>query len=195
MESTQSYQQNSSQEIKRKADLGNDLLLELHYGYRRQAILYRSGVQIKKVELRDKVEKKLLVTQLVELGAVKIRISEALEISRQSIHNYVEIKKHFGLEGLIHGYTVKNTKNLKEQRKLHSDKRPQGNKAAQVRERRRHENKVKAESSKKEIIEPQLNFKPAKEQETCQNIDSQLNFQPEKPETCPNEAKPFRLGK
>lgn len=129
----------------RTADLGNNLLLEFYYNCQ-IIVLFNNGVKIKTVDLSDKVAKKLLVTELVELGAVKKRISEVLKISRQTIHNYVEVKKYFGLEGLIQGYTPSDTKNLREQRKLHADKRPHGNKVRQVEELRRQE--------RQEVIEP-----------------------------------------
>ena len=106
--------------IHKKVDLSNDLLLEFENGHRRAVVLYRHGVYIKTVELIDKVAKKILVVEVVELGAVKKRISEALEISRQTIDNYLEIKKYFGVEGLIHGYIISDSKSQKTQRKWHA---------------------------------------------------------------------------
>jgi len=138
--------------------------LELRYGYRQKAVLYRSEIHIKTVELSDKVAKKLLVVDMVELGAVKKQISDALKISRQSIYNYVEIKNHFGLEGLIHGYSIKESKNRHKQRKIHEAKRPQGNKARQVEELRRSE-KPENQVFEDNFIESSLNSNDSQKEE------------------------------
>lgn len=84
---------------------------------------------IKKVDLSDKPAKKLLVIDAVELGATKLRLADALNISRQTIDNYIESKKRFGTEGLLGGYNPNMGKNLAEHRRLKQDKRIQGNKA------------------------------------------------------------------
>jgi hypothetical protein len=120
-------------------DLGKGLGIRITRGYKAQAQLYRHGTLIKTVYLLDKVAKRIFVVEVVELGAIQSRLADALGITRQTIHNYREIQKHFGVEGLIHGYTVKDTKSKERQKKLHADKRPQGNKAQQVAQIRRQE--------------------------------------------------------
>jgi predicted transcriptional regulator len=120
-------------------DLGKGLGIRITRGYKAQAKLYRHGALIKTVYLLDKVAKRIFVVEVVELGAIQSRLADALGITRQTIHNYREIQKHFGVEGLIHGYTVKDTKSKERQKKLHADKRPQGNKAQQVAQIRRQE--------------------------------------------------------
>ena len=116
-----------------RIDLGSGLFLELN-GKRSKlrAALYRHGTYIKEVDLSDKGAKRLFVLEAVELGARKTRLASALNMSRQSIHNYEEIKKHFGLEGLIHSYSPSESKSLRKQRQQHSEKRRQGNKARQL---------------------------------------------------------------
>lgn len=59
-------------------------------------------------------------------------LAAALGITRQTVHNYIEIKKYFGLEGLIHNYSPSRSKSLREQRRRHSSRRSTGNKARQV---------------------------------------------------------------
>jgi hypothetical protein len=94
--------------------------------------LYHNDTLVKTIDLSDRVAKRLLVVEAVELGATKLRLANALQISRQTIHNYTEIKKHFGLEGLIHNYSPSTSKSLRKQRKRHADRRLNGNKARQV---------------------------------------------------------------
>jgi hypothetical protein len=84
--------------------LGKGLTLEIDGGSQGRGHLLRYDEPIKSVKLSDKVAKKLLVIEAVELGAKQTNLAEALGISRQTIHNYRETHKYFGLEGLIHGY-------------------------------------------------------------------------------------------
>ena len=99
--------------------------------------LYRNGTYIKGADLSEKAALRLFVVDAVELGAMKSRLASALNISRQSIHNYLEIKKYFGIEGLIHSYSPSESKSLRKQRQESRGKRTAGNKARQVEEIRR----------------------------------------------------------
>ncbi len=94
--------------------------------------LYHHDTLVKIIELSDKVAKKLLVVEAVEMGAEKKALATALGITRQTVHNYIEIKKYFGLEGLIHNYSPSRSKSLREQRRRHARRRSTGNKARQV---------------------------------------------------------------
>ena len=136
-------------------DLGKGLGLRIIPGYKKQAQLYRHGTLIKAVSLRDKVAKRIFAVEVVELGAFQSRLADALGITRQTIHNYREIEKHFGFEGLIHGYTVADTKSKDKQKALHADSRPQGNKAQQVAEIRRQE---RLKQSGEAVETAELNF-------------------------------------
>ncbi len=115
-----------------RTDLGSGLSLELNGGPKGKAKLYRHGHLIKLVDRTDKVATKLFIIEAVELGAKQSRLAQALGLSRQTLHNYREINKHFGLQGLIHGYRLEDGKSQEKQRALHGEQRPQGNKAAQV---------------------------------------------------------------
>ena len=126
--------------------LGKGLVLELNNGLKGKARLYRGSLFIKSVDLSDKVAKKLFIIEAIDLGAIKSRIADTLELSRQTLHNYEEIHAHFGVEGLIHSYRMADGKNLEKQRALHAQQRMQGNKAQQVAEIRGEQNKQIATS-------------------------------------------------
>ena len=125
--------------------IGYRLYLEFKGKEKQRVNLYHNLTHIKTVDLSDKVAKKLLVIEAVELGATKRLLAMALNISRQTIHNYLEIKKHFGLEGLIQGYSTDKSKSLRKHRKENAVKRVTGNKAQQVEQIRKQE-REKAES-------------------------------------------------
>jgi len=120
------------QSQKQRYPLGNDLYLDRQKGRIRQAFLYRHGSCIKTVDLSDSVAKKLFIVEVVALGAQQNRVAEALGISRQSIHNYRESHKHFGVEGLVHGYNPDVSQNQSAQRAAHAEQLLRGNKAEQV---------------------------------------------------------------
>ena len=112
--------------------IGHRLYLKFSDSSPAKAALYHNNTLVKIIELSDKVSKKLLVVEAVELGAEKKALAAALGITRQTVHNYIEIKKYFGLEGLIHNYSPSRSKSLREQRRRHSSRRSTGNKARQV---------------------------------------------------------------
>jgi hypothetical protein len=93
--------------------LGKGLVLALENGLKGKVKLYRGDYPIKSVDRRDKVARKLFVTETIELGATQARLAEALDLSRQTLHNYQEVKKHFGVRGLIHGYRLSECKDLR----------------------------------------------------------------------------------
>lgn len=135
-----------------RTDLGRGLSLALDGGPKGKAKLYRHGNLIKSVDRADKVAMKLFIIEAVEVGAKQLRLAQALGLSRQTLHNYREIKKHFGLQGLIHGYRLEDGKSQETQRALHAEQRPQGNKAEQVAA-------IRAEQTKQESsTQGNLNF-------------------------------------
>jgi hypothetical protein len=131
-------QENSGKRISLNAGLS----LELLGGQGKKpsrAILYRQGVFVKDVDLRDRVAKRLFIVDVVDLGASKSYLAAALGISRQTIDNHLEIRKHFGKEGLIQGYNAAESKDRRKQRKLHKEDLSNGNKARNVAEIRAKE--------------------------------------------------------
>ena len=119
--------------------IGARLFLKFNKENSRKVSLYNNDTLIKIVDLSDRVAKRLLVVEAVEMGATKSRLAEALQISRQSIHNYTETKKHFGLEGLIHNYSPATSKSRRQQRQNHANRRGTGNKARQLEQIRKEQ--------------------------------------------------------
>ena len=112
--------------------LGKGLRLEFENPREGRAVLYRGDFPIKTVDLGDKVARKLFITEAMELGATQSRLAKALDVSRQTLHNYREIKAHFGMVGLIDGYRMVDGTDEKQQRARHATQCPPGNKAQQV---------------------------------------------------------------
>ena len=117
---------------RRSIALGKGLRLEFENSREARAVLYRGDFPIKTADLDDKVAKKLFLTEAIELGANQSRLAEALEVSRQTLHNYRQIKAHFGVRGLIDGYRMADGTDAKRQRALHDEPHPPGNKAQEV---------------------------------------------------------------
>lgn len=150
--------ENENPQAKIRHDIGAGLALEISDDERPKVKLYRRDEFIKRVDFSDRVAKRIFIVELIEAGAIKNRLAKVLTMSRQTFHNYMESKKHFGLEGLIHGYTPEESRSLRTQRKEHADKRPQGNKAQQLAEIRK---KKRAEWEQKQLC---FNFSPSVEE-------------------------------
>jgi len=141
------FEKEDTQE-KIKHAIGAGLTLEISEDEKPKIKLYRNGTFIKKVDFSDRVARRLFIVELIEAGAIKNRIATVLTMSRQTLHNYMESKKYFGLEGLIQGYTPDESRSLRTQRKTHENKRPRGNKAQQVAEIRK---KTRKERKQKQL--------------------------------------------
>ena len=126
---------------KNKFAIGHGLILEIRERSPQSALLFVQGVMIKKVNLSDKIRRKIFIVEALELGAQKSRLAKALNISRQTIDNYQGIMKQFGLEGFVQGYSLANSKSKQRQRKIHSknNRRIAGNRAKQLAAIRRKE--------------------------------------------------------
>lgn len=107
---------NTEHEDKNKFQLNNGIYLKIEGKYSQTAYLVIGGAVVKQAKLKDRTERRLFIVEAVTLGAKKSRLAAALKISRQTIDNYLEIKKHFGLEGLIRGYSLQKTKDIRKQR-------------------------------------------------------------------------------
>ena len=122
--------------------IGARLYLQFSEGSHRKVALFHNETLIKTVDLSDRVAKRLLVVEAVELGATKSRLAMALHISRQTIHNYTETKKHFGIEGLVHNYSPATSKSQRKQRQSHASRRGTGNKARQLEKMRKEQKEM-----------------------------------------------------
>lgn len=125
------------QEDKTVRHIGYRLYLKFKNINETKVSLYHNETLVKTADLSDKVAKRLFVIEAIELGAKKSHLAEALNISRQTIHNYLETKKHFGHEGLIHSYKPSNS--IKQNRKEHANEILKGNKARQLEQIRKEQ--------------------------------------------------------
>lgn len=125
------------QEDKTVRHIGYRLYLKFKNIDQTKVALYHNETLVKTADLSDKVAKRLFVIEAIELGAKKSHLAEALNISRQTIHNYLETKKHFGHEGLIHSYNPSNS--IKQNRKEHANEILKGNKARQLEQIRKEQ--------------------------------------------------------
>ncbi len=147
--------------------IGANLSLVFNKKNKNQVILKNRDVIVKKVDLSDKPAKKLFVIDAVDLGATKIRLAEALDISRQTIDNYIGSKERFGTEGLLGGYDPNMGKNLAEHRKATQHKRIQGNKAVILAEERK--------AKRIENLQKQLTFNFEFGEKTVEKDDQPFN--------------------
>jgi len=146
--------------------LGTGFVLEIIED-KKKACLYRDSTVIKTVDLSDKVAKRVLIVEVIEMGAMKSRLASALSMSRQTIDTYLDTKKHFGFEGLIHSYNTAHSKTIRKQRELHSQEITRGNKAKQLAEIRRKEQ----EKRDKEQFRFQFSFGPDEEAQKVEKKD------------------------
>jgi hypothetical protein len=112
--------------------LSSGLFIEVFGGQGKKpskAVLYRKGVLVKNVDLKDRVAKRLFIVDTVDLGASKSYLAAALGISRQTIDNHLAIRTQFGKEGLIQGYRADESKDRRKQRQLNKEELSNGNKA------------------------------------------------------------------
>jgi hypothetical protein len=139
-------------------NIGRGISLKIRGGKNGRAIQYDYGREIKRVDLSDKPAKRIFVVDLVELRVNQTKLAEALEISRQTINNYVERKRVFGLEGLINSYHVGSGTSLSQQRKENKNKLSTGNINQKLSEIRKKE-RIRAEEAKKnQPFQPNLPF-------------------------------------
>jgi len=120
-----------------RVELGRGYALHLPRGPRAPGAVYHRGSLIKRVNLRDKAERRLLVVELLQHGVNQTRLAEALQLSRQTLHNYRESYREFGVQGLLHGYSPAHSKDEARQRHLHVHKRRPGAKARELEALRR----------------------------------------------------------
>lgn len=118
----------------------NDKRIRLGNGYALEWItkkllnIYRYGVPYKTVEINAGIDTRRLAVELVlECGVTKSKLAEALNVSRQSIDNWIDTFKNSGFEGLINSYKGSRRKGREE----NAQKLPRGNKARQLEEERR----------------------------------------------------------
>jgi transcriptional regulator with XRE-family HTH domain len=120
-------------------DLGRGYWLHLPRGPRSQGDLYHHGSLSKRVNLADKAERRLLVVELLQRKLSQTRLAEVLNLSRQTLHNYRESYRLFGVDGLLHGYSPSRSVSKELQGRLHVGQRRPGSKARELEALRRAE--------------------------------------------------------
>jgi hypothetical protein len=118
-------------------ELGRGYSLYLPHGPRGQADVYHHGSLSKRVDLRDKAARRLVVVELIQHGVNQTRLAEALKLSRQTLHNYRDSYREFGVHGLWHGYSPRRSKDEEHHRHIHVHKRRPGTKARELEALRR----------------------------------------------------------
>lgn len=142
-------------------DLGVGLSVKI-FEAKKSAILYRINIQIKEVDLNDKVALRVFLVEAIEAGAKQTSLSKVFNVSRQTLHNYRECKKHFGLEGLINNYGTKKV-SLKTARLKHVDQLPKGDTNKKLREIRKQEKENSWENQSS--IDEFINAEPVEEKD------------------------------
>jgi len=145
--------------------IGRAYVLHLPNGPRRKGYVYYRGQLLKQVNLHEKHERQLLVVELMQQRVNQTRLAKALKLSRQTLHNYRENYNHFGLEGLVQGYSVSESKSRETQRKLHVEQRRPGTKARQLEQLRKQERDALPKNGNLDLDPPryELNEVPLEE--------------------------------
>jgi hypothetical protein len=84
-------------------------------------------------------------------GVNQTRLAEALKLSRQTLHNYRESYREFGVHGLLHGYSPAGSKDAARHRHLHLHKRRPGAKARELEAMRRAKREQAARGAQAEL--------------------------------------------
>ncbi len=113
-------------------DLGRGYSLHLPRGPRGTALLYHQSSFSKRVNLADKAERRIFVIELLQKNLNQTRLAEVLNVSRQTLHNYRESYRMFGVTGLLHGYSPSSSISQELQGRLHVSKRRPGSKAREL---------------------------------------------------------------
>lgn len=142
--------------IKPRHDVGNFISVKFTEGKCSHIFLYNNNELVKFIPESDKVARKLLITEAVELGATKSKLAQTFGISRQSIDNYLNIKKYFGLEGFVHSYSPKKTKDIQKHRQESASLREKGNKVRTIEEIRKAKRDASPKQAKLPFEEPQV---------------------------------------
>ena len=140
-----------------RTNIGKCYELAIRGGKKGTAILYHHGIETERVDLSDTPAKRILIVRLVERKVNQTRLAEILNISRQTIHNYVERKEYFGLKGLINSCHGSPNTSLEEQKKENMANRPSGDlsrKLEEIRRKKRLDERKVQESKPSQRILP-----------------------------------------
>lgn len=119
--------------------IGQGYVLHLPRGPRSKGYLCCYSTLLKEVDLSKKLQRQTLGVDLMRQGVNQSDLAKALDLSRQTLHNYRELYDRFGLEGFVHGYTPSASKSRETQRRLHVAQRRPGAKARELEQLRAQE--------------------------------------------------------
>lgn len=112
--------------------------------------LFKDGTFVKEQILHPSIEKRLFVVDLIERqGVIRTKLADTLDISRQSINNWVDTYREYGSNGLINNTKDSWKKNPKRFISKKAIQRSSGNKARDLEQERK---RVKQEIEKRELI-------------------------------------------
>lgn len=155
-----------------KINIGKGISLEIRGGKRGIAIQYDRNCEVRRVDLSDTPAKRVFIVDLVGYKVNQSKLAKALSISRQTIHNYVERKEVYGLEGLINSYNVAPVTNRSQQRKENRSKLLTGNINHKLAEKREKE---RAKRKKDQPVQAQLPFEIEKDRNIKQiSVEEQV---------------------
>ncbi len=140
-----------------RTNIGKCYELAIRGGKKGTAILYHHGIETERVDLSDTPAKRILIVRLVERKVNQTKLAEILNISRQTIHNYVERKEYFGLKGLINSCHGSPNTSLAEQKKENMANRLSGDlsrKLEEIRRKKRLDERKVQESKPSQRILP-----------------------------------------
>lgn len=169
--------------------IGRAYVLHLPLGPRSKGYVYYRGDLLKQVDLSDKGQRQLLVIELMQQGVNQTRLSEALNISRQTLHNYRASYNQFGVEGLLHGYKPSDSKSLETQRRLHVDQRRPGAKARELEQHRKQEREALPKSGDLDLDPPRYHLQEVPLEEALKQLPEKQEPTPSLP--LPEDQLPF----
>ncbi len=118
-------------------DLGRCYVLHLPLGIHHHGDLYFRSNFVKRVNLADKAERRIFVVELLQKDINQTRLADVLNLSRQTLHNYRESYRMFGISGLFHGYSPSQSKSDDLQSRINVNQRRPGSKARELEAMRR----------------------------------------------------------
>jgi hypothetical protein len=170
MQTADAFPETLDESAAHRFSIGRAYVLYLPKGPRRKGHVYYRGELLKEVDFGVKSERQRLVIELMEQRVNQTKLAEALRVSRQTLHNYRESYKNFGLEGLVHGYQPSESKSLEAQRKAHAHKRRGGTKARQLEQLRKQQREALPKNGALDLDPPSEAL-----QKTLQDTESQAS--------------------
>jgi len=170
--------------------IGRAYELHLPRGPRSKAQVYHRGTLFKEVDLSEKTQRQLLVIELMQAGVTQSKLAKALQLSRQTLHNYRESYNKFGVEGLLHGYKPGESKSRETQRRMHVDQRRPGSKARELEQIRKQERDALPKNEELDFDPPRYQIEEVPIEDALKTGEEQAEAETPRA-MLPKEALPF----